>query len=125
MRIATPVTAARQALGWGAVGALVGLGSVGVMLVLIVVTGVLRVATEHVPVVGTLLSILASLQIFAVWFVPVLIFNLVTRRLGRKYVPTDREARLAAFAACVTYGLHLPLVLLVLVLTSAKRWTLW
>jgi hypothetical protein len=120
-----PGPAPRPRYGWGGLGALVGLGSVVTMLVLIVVVSSLRVVTEHVVVIGSLLSILASFQIFAVWLVPVLIFNLVMRRAERRYVPTDRDARLASISAFIVYILHTPLAFLLLVLTSAKRWTWW
>ena len=119
MRLNMAVPGRRPPCSWGGMGVLVALGSVTTMVVLIIVDSSISAVTETLGAVGGRVGMFAAtFQIFAIWLVPVLIFNCVMRWAVKRYVSTDRDTRLASIVACIVYGLLSPFVLLLLMLIT-------
>lgn len=102
---------------------MIGIGSVVTMIVLILIASFLQVATEHLGGIGMLVTVpVAIFQAVGFVLVPLIISMIAVSHAERSYGATQRDTNLAFLVAAVLYVVHLPLVLLLLLLTGMTGW---
>jgi hypothetical protein len=108
---------------WGGLGAMVGLGSAVLVVVLILLSTFMSDYAEHRPGLLVFPALLSTLGlVFSPWIVPLAVYRFVVRYAERVYGASDDEIVQVRLVAGALYLMSWPLMMLVVFFVGMTGW---